>query len=212
MKFIIGIDVGTQSVKAGLVNLDNMRIERVASRDYPSGALQAPDDLWQATCAAIRELTETAGGTVECVGLSGQMHGTVLYDSEDRVIGPIINWQDERANTASERFGGKTTVQKMTELIGPEIFADLGIDVMASGFFGATLFHMKEFNSSLRHSLTWHTPCCPPISSGVVLRTAGPIKRILQTRSAQACSTHAKANGTTNASAGWVFLAVYFPR
>jgi len=157
MKFIIGIDVGTQSVKAGLVNLDNMRIERVASRDYPSGALQAPDDLWQATCAAIRELTETAGGTVECVGLSGQMHGTVLYDSEDRVIGPIINWQDERANTASERFGGKTTVQKMTELIGPEIFADLGIDVMASGFFGATLFHMKEFEpetfSNVAHAL-----------------------------------------------------------
>ncbi len=145
MKFIIGIDVGTQSVKAGLVNLDDMRLTRIASRDYPSGALQAPDALWQATCAAVRELTESAGGTVECVGLSGQMHGTVLYDSEDRVIGQIINWQDERANAPSKRFGGKTTVQQMTELIGPEFFTDLGVDVMASGFLGATLFHIKEF-------------------------------------------------------------------
>ncbi|MFA6449385.1 MAG: FGGY family carbohydrate kinase [bacterium] len=146
MKHIIGIDVGTQSVKCGLINLAGMAIERISSRDYPSGALQSADEIWEATCAALRELTDYAGGSnIEGIGLSGQMHGTVLFDSDDRVIGPIINWQDERANAHANRYGGRTTVERMTELIGPDIFPDLGIDVMASGFFGATLFHLMEF-------------------------------------------------------------------
>ena len=146
MKYIIGIDVGTQSVKAGLVSLSDMELGRVTSRDYPSGALQSADVICESACAALRELTEYAGGgNVEGIGLSGQMHGTVLFDSTDRLIGPIINWQDERANARSDRFGGKTTVERMTELIGPDIFPDLGIDVMASGFLGATLFHLMEF-------------------------------------------------------------------
>jgi xylulokinase len=147
MKYIIGIDIGTQSVKAGLVNLAGMKMERVASREYPGTALQDAEILWKATCAAAKELTDSVGGgaKIEGIGLSGQMHGTVLYDVEDHVIGPVINWQDERANVPQTRFAGKTTVEKMAEIIGLEIFPDLGVDVMASGFLGATLFHLKEF-------------------------------------------------------------------
>ncbi len=150
MKYIIGIDVGTQSVKAGLINLNDMSIERVASRDYPSGSLQDPNVIWEATCTALREITESGrGDCIEGIGLSGQMHGTVLYDSNGDIIGPIINWQDERANSRSECFDWKTTTEQMTGLIGNDIFPDLGIDVMASGFFGATLFHLKELEKDI---------------------------------------------------------------
>jgi len=150
MKYILGIDVGTQSVKAGLVDLSSMKMAKISSSNYPSSALQEPDSIWKATCDAIKELTDFAeGDSIEVIGLSGQMHGTVLYDGSDNIIGPVINWQDERANNPSDRFNGKTTVQHMTGLIAPSVFDDLGIDIMASGFFGATLFHIKEFEPAL---------------------------------------------------------------
>lgn len=151
MKYILGIDVGTQSVKAGLVNLAGMKMERIASREYPGAALQDSETLWEAACGAVAELTGSLeeSSMIEGVGLSGQMHGTVLYDAGGKVIGPVINWQDERANAPTDQFDGKTTIERMTEIIGGEIFHDLGIDVMASGFLGATLFHLKEFEPEL---------------------------------------------------------------
>ncbi len=155
MKCILGIDVGTQSVKAGLVDVSTLRMGKVASRDYPGVALQEPEVIWRATCEAIEELIGSASGVeVEAVGFSGQMHGAVLYDADGNIIGPVINWQDERANKRSDRFNGGTTVQQMTSIIGSDIFDDLGIDVMASGFMGATLFHLKEFEPEVYEKIS----------------------------------------------------------
>jgi len=148
-RYILGIDVGTQSVKAGLVGLENMRLERTASREYPGGALQDAALMWEKTCEAVSELTGSAGGSIEGVGLSGQMHGTVLFEADGSVIGSVINWQDERCNTPEEAFGGATAVDRMMAIIAPGDFEELGVDVMASGFLGATLFHIKNTEPDL---------------------------------------------------------------
>jgi xylulokinase len=47
------------------------------------------------------------------------------------------------------RYAGKTTIQVMVERLGSQGFEDLGVDVMASGFFGATLFYIKENEPAL---------------------------------------------------------------
>lgn len=144
--YTLGVDVGTSGVKAGLLNLSTLQLEHVAARSYASSALQPSSMLWEGTLGAVREAVAMLGeaGAVQAIGLSGQMHGAVLYDVRGEVIEPIINWQDKRCDQPLARYAGKTTTQAIVERLGLQGFEDLGIDVMASGFLGATLFYIKE--------------------------------------------------------------------
>ena len=149
--YALGIDVGTSGAKAGLLNLSSLQLEHVATRGYASPALQPSSMLWEGTLAAAREsVAMLAGaGRVQAVGLSGQMHGTVLYNARGEVIEPVINWQDKRCDQPLARYGGKTTVEVIVETLSSPGFEDLGVDFMASGFLGATLFYIQENDRTL---------------------------------------------------------------
>ncbi len=101
----LGIDLGTSGVKAVLVDGDQRVVDQetaalVVSRPQPLWSEQDPADWWTATNAAMavlkaRRATELSG--VRGVGLSGQMHGATLLDSDDRVLRPAILWNDGRS-------------------------------------------------------------------------------------------------------------------
>ncbi|MFC2054533.1 FGGY family carbohydrate kinase [Chloroflexota bacterium] len=150
-KYTLGIDVGTSGVKAGLLDLSTLKLKYVAVRKYESSVLQRSETLWRQTVAALKDSIAMLGGSgsLEAIGISGQMHGTVLYDSSGEVIDPVINWQDKRCDQPLVRYGGKTTIDVIMETLDEGGFKDLGIDTMASGFLGATLFHIKENDPSL---------------------------------------------------------------
>ena len=110
---LLGLDVGSSSVKAALVDADSH--ECVASAfspvtempiDVPAPGLaeQHPDLWWKHICAstgaALRECAEAGLGTAEdvaAVGISYQMHGLVLVDRDLEVLRPSIIWCDGRA-------------------------------------------------------------------------------------------------------------------
>lgn len=101
----IGIDLGTSSIKAVLVD-DRQRIIAHAARElqvsYPQPLWSEQDpDEWVTTCIAVLgELRATAPAAfAACVsiGLSGQMHGAVLLDESDRPLRPCILWNDGRS-------------------------------------------------------------------------------------------------------------------
>ena len=100
----LGIDLGTSSVKALL--LDDDRVLGVASaplavsRPLPGWSEQEPDAWWEATCASLDALHADHGAVfaaVAAIGLSGQMHGAVLLDEADRVLRPCMLWDDGRS-------------------------------------------------------------------------------------------------------------------
>jgi xylulokinase len=108
MSHLIGIDVGTSGVKALLVTPAG-KIVAQASAGYPIShpkplwSEQNPDDWWTATVKVVRQLVKQAKlkpGDVAAIGLSGQMHGSVFLDKDDRVIRPALLWNDQR--TAAE--------------------------------------------------------------------------------------------------------------
>lgn len=148
--YALGIDLGTSGVKVAVLDLNTFRLIALAMRSYDNAPLQPSGMLWAATAATLREAV--AGIDVHAirgVSFSAQMHGTVLYDGDGEVIEPIINWQDKRCDAPLARYGDRSTVETMMErLAGPE-FDDLGIDVLASGYLGATLFHIKENDPAL---------------------------------------------------------------
>lgn len=148
--YTLGIDMGTSGVKVAVLDLSRFRLVALAMQSYDNAALQPSTMLWEATAATIRKAV--AGIDVKAirgVGLSSQMHGTVLYDARGQVIEPIINWQDTRGDVRLPKYGHRSTVEAMMDLLaGPE-FDDLGIATLASGYLGVTLFHIKENDPAL---------------------------------------------------------------
>ena len=81
----IGIDVGTSSIKALLVD-ENGKVLASSNPEYPfqtPAPLQAetdPEVWWDATCKAIRELLgHTSADLIGGVGLTGQIPLTPIY-------------------------------------------------------------------------------------------------------------------------------------
>lgn len=101
----VGIDLGTSSVKAVLVDdrqhvLATANRELVVSRPFPLWSEQNPDDWVTATLQVLRSLREAAPEAFRhCsgIGLSGQMHGAVLLDAHDQPLRPCMLWNDGRA-------------------------------------------------------------------------------------------------------------------
>ena len=72
-------------------------------RPKPLWSEQDPEDWWQATVKSVRRVVKLARlrpADVRGIGLSGQMHGSVFLDKNDKVIRRAILWNDQR--TAAE--------------------------------------------------------------------------------------------------------------
>ncbi|MEO8603430.1 MAG: xylulokinase [bacterium] len=101
----LGLDLGTSSVKAMLVD-DAQRVVGQASapltvqQPRPLWSEQDPQAWWAATQQAVEVLRAAHGAglaAVRGIGLSGQMHGATLLDADDRVLRPCILWNDGRS-------------------------------------------------------------------------------------------------------------------
>src|SRR5690349_14631477 len=115
----IGIDVGTSAVKVIAVAEDGEVLERreVAyplSTPKPGWSEQNPDDWWSATEQALEGLTDGVAG----IGLSGQMHGLVTLDAQDRPIRPAILWNDQRTGAECDEIEEKVGFDRLVELTG----------------------------------------------------------------------------------------------
>jgi xylulokinase len=141
--YTLGIDLGTSGVKAGLLNLSTLKLEFDALREYDDSPEQDPEILWGQTIAAVKESVSLLGGRgrVRSIGLSGQMHGAVLYNAGGQLISPLINWKDQK-------WSPVTIIGKMKLAMGNQTFDELGTDI-SSGYSGAVLFGIKENDPEL---------------------------------------------------------------
>ncbi len=100
----LGVDVGTQSTKAVLVDVESGDVVARAARAYdlmeglPAGhAEQHPSTWTEAATAAIGEVSQGLGQRVRGIGVSGQQHGAVLLGDGDQVLRPAKLWCDTSA-------------------------------------------------------------------------------------------------------------------
>src|SRR5271166_5535077 len=98
----LGLDVGTSSVKALLIDADQRVIAEATaplnvSRPHPLWSEQEPDD-WvkgvEDAVASIRRDAPAGLAALAGIGLSGQMHGATLLGVEDKPLRPAILWND----------------------------------------------------------------------------------------------------------------------
>ena len=106
---VLGIDLGTSSVKAVVARLDGS-VAGQSRSDYPVRSPRpgwsetAPADWLSATATAVRAAVAGAGVQPGAVGLSGQMHGLVPTAADGRPVRPAMLWSDARALAELERY------------------------------------------------------------------------------------------------------------
>lgn len=143
--FTLGIDLGTSGAKAALMDADTFALVSLAMRGYDNSAEQDPTTLWNAVSECVREAVSGFDPrAIRGIGLSAQMHGTVLYDAQGNRIGPLINWRDKRCDQPLRKYDGRTTAQEALRRLEGIDMNDLGVDVIASGYMGLTLFYLME--------------------------------------------------------------------
>ena len=137
----LGIDVGTTAVKALVVDERGAVVGEAESPlevsvPKPGWAEQDPSGWWQGTVDAVRAACAAAGvRSVEAIGLSGQMHSSVLLDGSDTVLRPAILWNDVRT-TAQCRF--------ITETIGKTGLRRLVGNPALEGFTAPKLLWVRD--------------------------------------------------------------------
>jgi xylulokinase len=119
----LGLDIGTSSVKAVLVDDNQIIVDQASSsqmdvhRPAPLHAEQNPDlQWWIAVNEAILTLSAKGRAAVKSIGLSGQMHGAVCLDKSDKVLRPAILWNDGRS--ASQCMQMMETIPHLTSITG----------------------------------------------------------------------------------------------
>jgi xylulokinase len=138
---LLGIDLGTSSAKALLVDLDgcvigNGSAEYPIHHPQPDHAEQAPEEWWAAVTAAVRQAVSAEHAPrVAAIGISGQMHGTLLLGktnatAELQPLHPAVIWPDQRS---------RRQVQEITQLVGAERLIEIAGSPLATGFMAATL-------------------------------------------------------------------------
>lgn len=110
MSYVIGIDLGTGSLKGIVVNQAGDVMAQASSpydlQTPQSGySEQNPQDWLRAFDEVIISLLTKypeAKAKTEGISFSGQMHSLVLLDQEDQVIRPAILWNDVRTTKQCE--------------------------------------------------------------------------------------------------------------
>ncbi|MBN1938762.1 MAG: xylulokinase [Candidatus Aminicenantes bacterium] len=157
---VIGVDSGTQGVKAVVVDVDSGRVVGRGRAPHdsvpglPPGASEQDPDIWvSAMNNALREaLTDSDPKQVVALGVSGQQHGFVPLDEKGRVIRPAKLWND--TSTVAE------TQEIIMALGGPAgVLEKIGIG-LAVGFTAGKIrwlkMHEPEHYARLRTVLLPH--------------------------------------------------------
>jgi xylulokinase len=109
----LGLDVGTSSVKAVLVDGRGRGIARASEPlamrvPQPGWAEQNPTDWWKAATRAIRRaLGSGKSRRIDAIGLTGQMHSSVFLDGAGKVIRPALLWCDGRTTAQCRQIANR---------------------------------------------------------------------------------------------------------
>ena len=125
MTFYLGIDIGTSGTKTLLID-ETGKVIAESNAEYPlhqpkpGWTEQDPEDWWKATVKTVKSVMRQSGvakAAVRAIGLSGQMHGSVFLDKQNRVIRKALLWNDQRTTAECEEItraaGGRKNLIKM---------------------------------------------------------------------------------------------------
>jgi len=144
---LIGLDIGTSSCKALAID-ENSQLLAAEAEEYPCYAPrhgwseQNPADWWAGAQIALSRLIRRIDpARVAAIGLSGQMHGMVALDAQNKVLRPAILWNDQRTPRQCEEITAAAG--------GPGGLLRLTNNAMLTGFTGGKIVWLRENEPAL---------------------------------------------------------------
>ena len=116
----IGLDLGTSSLKAILIDGDERILAEAAvplsvSRPKDGWSEQDPASWCDAARTALKALAQKADCSgVEGIGLSGHMHGATLIGADDAPLRPCLLWNDTRSHAEAAAMDSDPQFREIT--------------------------------------------------------------------------------------------------
>ena len=158
MGHVIGIDLGTQSLKGLLLDPAGDLVGE-AARAYdmrcpqPAWAEQDPADWWAALRGVVAELMVAGGlapGDVAALAFASQVDGVVAIDAHGQVVHPAIIWLDRRAEVEAAAFG--------RQVGSGLLFERSGLNLDSSHVAPKILWLRAHAPAAFARTVTFHLP------------------------------------------------------
>ncbi len=125
-EYLLGIDVGTSSCKAGIFDGSGNSIadETESYPVYypkPGWAEQNPDEWWKSVCAAVQSCVQKANidkADIAAVGIAGQSWSAIPVDSRGNVLCNTPIWMDTRAKSICKSIEENIGADRIFEVSG----------------------------------------------------------------------------------------------
>lgn len=131
MAILLGLDIGTTSIKAVIYDTHLGRAVRSAASPTPvhhpreGWSEHDPEELWQATVACIREAA--AGQPVAGAAISSMAEAGVWVDHAGQPAAPVIAWYDRRSEPQAAWIEQAVPVEALYAITGQRASPSFGI-------------------------------------------------------------------------------------
>ncbi|RMG60716.1 MAG: hypothetical protein D6713_02080, partial [Deltaproteobacteria bacterium] len=147
-EYFAGLDLGSQSVRAGLFSREGRLLHMVqvpvGTRVDGLSVTQDPDEYWEATCLCLeRLLRETKAGREKPLplGVATQRSSFLFFSREGKALTPLVSWRDTSASLILSRWEGlRGEIYRMTGLPLTPYYSGPKISMYGEGVPEGSLF------------------------------------------------------------------------
>lgn len=152
---ILAIDIGTQSIRAGIINthgkiLAVSQLQQDVFSPFPNWAQQKPKIWWDLTKKVISNLineSEIDVDTIKGISTCGQMHGPVGIDDNGEITTEWTQiWMDKRCEDICNTVRKNFDELKLSKITGNPI---------TTGWSGFKIKWIKENQPEIYHNTKW---------------------------------------------------------
>ncbi|MEH6607383.1 MAG: FGGY family carbohydrate kinase, partial [Pseudomonadales bacterium] len=152
MSSVMGIDLGTQSIKVLIYDCEKRQVEASASSPFEmisrdDGSREQLAQWWlDGFRDCMAQLPKELIASVAAIGVSGQQHGFVPVDVGGEVLAPVKLWCDTA--TVDE-------CKEITRAVGGEqLCIDLAGNPIAAGYTASKILWLKK-NNPVAYNALW---------------------------------------------------------
>lgn len=152
MAFVLGIDLGTQSLKAVVYDYEKRRIAAtgtsalVLDQDATGKAEQDPLAWLDALAGALAAIPPDAKRSVRAIGVSGQQHGLVALDADGTPVYPAKLWCDTTTEAEADEI--------MQAVGGRDRCISLSGNALVPGFTAPKILWLRRHKPDLYDRVT----------------------------------------------------------
>ncbi|MBG6236147.1 gluconokinase [Pedobacter sp. CAN_A7] len=128
MEYIVGVDIGTGSVKAVAVDLSGNSFE--VDQQHYSYQSQQPDyheqdaeEIWLSFQKSLQAIVQKIGYQPKAISLSAAMHSVIAVDESGNALSPMITWADSRSAAVAKKLKNSSTGLAIYQATGTPIHA-----------------------------------------------------------------------------------------